>query len=101
MIVVAGLWRPMGRWVAAIPTPLASAMLAGVLLGLCLAPVRAVVESNMKGINLEDVGVVESMQRGRASPGYVDAHFSPYHEGCVHSFEKRIANAVGAGLGLV
>ena len=66
-----------------------------------LAPVRAVVESNLRSINLEDVGVVESMQRGRASPGYVDAHFSPYHEGCVHSFERRIANAVGAGLGLV
>jgi hypothetical protein len=40
------------------------------------------------------------MQRGRASPGYVDAHFSPYHEGCVHSFEKRVANAVAAGLGV-
>jgi choline monooxygenase len=64
------------------------------------APVRAVVESNLRSINLEDVGVVESMQRGRASPGYVDAHFSPYHEGCVHSFEKRVANAVAAGLGV-
>jgi len=42
--VVAGLWRPLGRWVAAIPTALASAMLAGVLLSVCLAPVRATVE---------------------------------------------------------
>ena len=41
MIVAAGLWRPFGRAVAAIPLPLASAMLAGVLLDLCLAPVRA------------------------------------------------------------
>lgn len=41
LIVVAGLWRPLGRAVAAIPLSLASAMLAGVLMGLCLAPVQA------------------------------------------------------------
>jgi benzoate membrane transport protein len=44
LIVVAGLWKPLGRAVAAIPPPLANAMLAGVLLGLCLAPVRAVAQ---------------------------------------------------------
>ncbi len=44
LLVLAGTWRPLGRWVAAIPVTLASAMLAGVLLGLCLAPVRAVVQ---------------------------------------------------------
>ena len=65
-----------------------------------MAPARGVVEANLHSINLEDVGVVEAMQRGRSSPGYVDARFSPYHEACIHSFEKRIANAVGAGLGL-
>lgn len=42
LIVVAGLWKAFGRAVAAIPMPLASAMLAGVLLDLCLAPVKAV-----------------------------------------------------------
>lgn len=42
LIILAGLWRPLGRAVAAIPPALANAMLAGVLLGLCLAPVRAV-----------------------------------------------------------
>ena len=26
LIVLAGLWRPLGRWVAAIPAPLANAM---------------------------------------------------------------------------
>jgi benzoate membrane transport protein len=41
LIVAAGLWRPFGRAVAAIPIPLAAAMLAGILLDLCLAPVRA------------------------------------------------------------
>ncbi|QDG77902.1 benzoate/H(+) symporter BenE family transporter [Labrenzia sp. PHM005] len=44
LIVLAGLIRPFGRAVAAIPSPLANAMLAGVLFGLCLAPVRAVAE---------------------------------------------------------
>ncbi|UEM03011.1 benzoate/H(+) symporter BenE family transporter [Skermanella rosea] len=42
LVVLAGLWRPFGRAVVAIPMGLASAMLAGVLLDLCLAPVRAV-----------------------------------------------------------
>ena len=41
LIVASGLFRPFGRAVSAIPAPLANAMLAGVLLGLCLAPVEA------------------------------------------------------------
>ena len=44
LIVVAGLWKPFGRAVGAIPKALASAMLAGILFGLCLAPVRAMAE---------------------------------------------------------
>jgi benzoate membrane transport protein len=44
LLTAAGLWKPLGRAVAAIPPALASAMLAGVLLPLCLAPVRAVAE---------------------------------------------------------
>ena len=44
LIVLAGLVRPLGRLIAAIPAPIAGAMLAGVLLPLCLAPVRAVAE---------------------------------------------------------
>jgi benzoate membrane transport protein len=50
LIVLAGLWKPLGRGVAAIPAPLANAMLAGVLLGLCLAPVRAVAEAPVAGL---------------------------------------------------
>ena len=42
LIVVAGVWRRFGEAVAAIPASLANAMLAGVLMELCLAPVRAV-----------------------------------------------------------
>jgi benzoate membrane transport protein len=50
LIVLAGFWKPLGRWVAAIPAPLANAMLAGVLLGLCLAPVRAVGQAPLVGL---------------------------------------------------
>jgi benzoate membrane transport protein len=42
LIVMCGQWKPLGRLVSAIPRALANAMLAGVLLGLCLAPMRAV-----------------------------------------------------------
>jgi benzoate membrane transport protein len=42
LIVAAGLWRRFGDAVGAIPSSLAAAMLAGVLLGLCIAPVKAV-----------------------------------------------------------
>jgi benzoate membrane transport protein len=42
LIFLAGLFRPLGRAVAAIPAPLANAMLAGVLIGLCFAPVKAI-----------------------------------------------------------
>ncbi|MFR9753460.1 benzoate/H(+) symporter BenE family transporter [Nocardia sp. 004] len=42
LIVLTGLWQRLGALVAAIPTEIAQAMLAGVLLPLCLAPVLAV-----------------------------------------------------------
>ena len=42
LIVIAGLWRPFERAIEAIPRPIASAMLAGVLLPVCLSPVHAV-----------------------------------------------------------
>ncbi len=42
LIVAAGLVKPLARLVAAIPTSLAGAMLAGVLFEICAAPVRAV-----------------------------------------------------------
>lgn len=45
LLVLTALWRPLGRLVAAIPAPLAQAMLAGVLLTLCLAPVQGLVTS--------------------------------------------------------
>ncbi|MBB4272463.1 benzoate/H(+) symporter BenE family transporter [Rhizobium mongolense] len=50
LIVVAGLFKPLGRAVAAIPAPLANAMLAGVLLGLCFAPVKAIAFNPLLGL---------------------------------------------------
>src|ERR1700677_3589987 len=47
LIVAAGLVKPFGRAVAAIPSALANAMLAGILFGLCLAPISALVDSPM------------------------------------------------------
>lgn len=40
LILLTGLVPALGRLISAIPTPLAQAMLAGVVLSLCLAPVR-------------------------------------------------------------
>ncbi|MDQ1079319.1 benzoate/H(+) symporter BenE family transporter [Pseudoroseomonas cervicalis] len=42
LIILAGLWKPFGRAVSSIPPSLANAMLAGILLEICLAPMRAV-----------------------------------------------------------
>jgi benzoate membrane transport protein len=42
LIVLAGVWKPFARAVAAIPAVIANAMLAGVLLPLCIAPLKAV-----------------------------------------------------------
>jgi benzoate membrane transport protein len=44
LVVIAGLWKPLGRAVLAIPAPIANAMLAGVLLEFCLAPFKAIAE---------------------------------------------------------
>jgi len=41
LIALTGRWRRLGSWISSIPAPLATALLAGVLLPLCLAPVRA------------------------------------------------------------
>ncbi len=45
LLIAAGLIRPFGRLIAAIPDPLANAMLAGVLFGLCLKPIAALIDA--------------------------------------------------------
>ena len=42
--VVTGLWPALGRLIGLIPSPVAQAMLAGVVLELCLAPVTAITD---------------------------------------------------------
>ncbi len=58
LIMAAGLWQPLGRAVARIPPNLANAMLAGVLLSLCLAPVRAVASVPLLAVPVVLVWVV-------------------------------------------
>ena len=50
LIVIAGLFRPLGRAVASIPAPLANAMLSGVILGLCFAPFKAIAFDPLLGL---------------------------------------------------
>lgn len=44
LMVLCGLWPALGRAITRIPRPLASAMLAGVLFPICLAPFRAIAD---------------------------------------------------------
>ena len=44
LIVLVGLWPSLERLIARIPRPISSAMLAGILLPLCVAPVKAAVD---------------------------------------------------------
>ena len=72
LVILSGLWKPLGRWVAAIPAPLANAMLAGVLLGLCLAPVKAVAELPALGLPVVAAwAVVAKLRRLLAVPAAV------------------------------
>lgn len=43
LIMITGLWPGLSKLISRIPTPIAQAMLAGILLPLCLAPITAVV----------------------------------------------------------
>ena len=72
LIIICGLWRPLGRWVSAIPAPLANAMLAGILLHLCLAPVKAIAEVPAQGIAIVVVwAIVARLNRLLAVPAAV------------------------------
>lgn len=72
LLTLAGLWKPLGRAVAAIPAPLANAMLAGILLGLCLAPVKAVAALPVAGLSIVIVwALVAKVRRLWAMPAAV------------------------------
>ncbi len=69
LIVLAGLIRPFGRAVAAIPAPIANAMLAGVILNLCFAPFKAVAVDPLLGLPILVVwAVVAAFKRLYAVP---------------------------------
>ncbi|MCZ4272337.1 benzoate/H(+) symporter BenE family transporter [Maritalea porphyrae] len=42
LIIISGVWRPFGRAVEKLPVSLANAMLAGILMPLCFAPIKAI-----------------------------------------------------------
>ncbi len=44
LILLTGMWPVLGDLIGAIPTPIAQAMLAGVLVPLCLAPVTSLID---------------------------------------------------------
>lgn len=72
LILVTGLWGPLGRWIAAIPKPLANAMLAGLLLKLCLAPFTAMIQAPGLGLAvLATWAVVGRINRLYAVPAAV------------------------------
>ncbi len=72
LLTIAGLWKPLGRAVAAIPAALANAMLAGILLSLCLAPVKAVAALPVAGLSIVVVwALVAKWKRLYAMPAAV------------------------------
>ena len=50
LTVLSGLWPALGQAITSIPTPLAGAMLAGILFPICLAPITAIVEQPVLAI---------------------------------------------------
>jgi len=58
LIILAGLWKRLGAMISAIPLPLASAMLAGVILPLCLAPFEAIAQFPLLGLAVVGIWVI-------------------------------------------
>ena len=50
LIVLSGLWPALGRLITSIPKPIASAMLAGILFPICIAPVTATVQQPLLAV---------------------------------------------------
>ncbi|HTI02524.1 MAG TPA: benzoate/H(+) symporter BenE family transporter, partial [Acidisoma sp.] len=72
LIMISGLWPAMSRLVGAIPRSLASAMLAGIVFELCLAPVLGLREKPLFIVVILLVwAVVSRMRRALAVPAAV------------------------------
>ena len=114
LVVVAGLVPAVGRLIALIPVPIASAMLAGVLVELCLAPVRALAEVPLLAAPVIAVWalvgrfartwavpaalVVATMAIGLTGPGLDDAVLAPALVWTMPTFD--LATVVGVGIPL-
>ncbi|MCO6185401.1 benzoate/H(+) symporter BenE family transporter [Rhizobium sp. L1K21] len=99
LIVAAGLFRPFGRAVASIPPSLSNAMLAGIVLPLCLAPVTAVGIDPLGGILIFAAwAVVGVFKRLWALPAAlaVFVGLTAYHLN--GSFDPSSMPGLGAGL---
>jgi benzoate membrane transport protein len=74
LIVLTGLWPALGRAITRIPKPIASAMLAGILFPICVAPVTASIEVPWLALPVVAVWVVLSRFAPRwATPGVMGA----------------------------
>lgn len=72
LFILAGFWQSLGRLVASIPKSLANAMLAGVLLHLCLAPALALKTHPIAGLAIIAVwALVARLKRLYAVPAAV------------------------------
>jgi benzoate membrane transport protein len=114
LIVLSGLVRPLGRLIGAIPAPIAGAMLAGVLLPLCLEPVKAVAEVPLLAVPVVVVWavvgrfarpwavpaalVVAAVDIVVTGPGLGGANLAPVLEWTAPRFDP--ATLVGVGLPL-
>ncbi len=58
---------------------------------------RATLLADWLEIFVEDIGVVEGMQQGRASPAYDGGAFSPFHEEATHHFHGWVARRSAGG----
>ena len=61
-----------------------------------LAPARVETRDRWNAVFVEDVGIVESAQRGRGSPAMDGGRFSAHQDALVHLFEKSVARLVAA-----
>jgi len=92
LIMLTGLWTPLGRLVASIPKPIASAMLAGILLKLCVAPFLAIGKLPWRaGAVLLTWLVFLRLARGYAVPAAVAVAL------VAMSFDRRPRSASGPG----
>ena len=99
LLTLAALARPLGRAVAAIPLPIASAMLAGVLLPLALAPVRALGEDWRLGLPIVLAWLVAGrLHRLLAVPAALVAFVAVVLLGI--DMPEGTASRLGASLGL-